>query len=94
MCVQEWVAYAQTKTARHKLAKFLKDHADLLDSGTPPDVASREASSGLQQASEASTSGWAAAREEAASQASRFGTPLLEPCKIPIPLLIKDLWPC
>jgi (p)ppGpp synthase/HD superfamily hydrolase len=27
---QEWIAYAQTKTARHKLAKFLKDHADLL----------------------------------------------------------------
>lgn len=28
--VKEWIAYAQTKTARHKLAKFLKDHADLL----------------------------------------------------------------
>ncbi|BDA49388.1 probable GTP diphosphokinase RSH1, chloroplastic [Coccomyxa sp. Obi] len=65
---QEWIAYAQTKTARHKLAKFLKDHADLLDSGTPPDMTSREASSGLQQASEASTSSWAAAKEEAESQ--------------------------
>lgn len=81
LCVlaQEWVAYAQTKTARHKLAKFLKDHADLLDSGTHPDMTSREASSGLQQASEASsTSNWAAAKEEAESQASRFHTCLLE----------------
>ena len=45
MCTaQEWIAYAQTKTARHKLAKFLKDHADLVDPESAPDVAFREAS--------------------------------------------------
>lgn len=75
---QEWIAYAQTKTARHKLAKFLKDHADLLDSGTPPDVTSREPSSGSPQVSEASTSSWAAAKEEAESQASCFDSCLLK----------------
>ena len=29
--VQEWSKYAQTKTARHKLSKFLKDHGHLLE---------------------------------------------------------------
>ena len=30
--MQEWCTYAQTKTARHKLTKFLKDHGHLLES--------------------------------------------------------------
>ena len=29
--LQEWSAFAQTKTARHKLNKFLKDHCHLLE---------------------------------------------------------------
>ena len=31
VALQEWTAYAQTKTARHKLTKFLKDHGHLLE---------------------------------------------------------------
>lgn len=57
---QEWIAYAQTKTARHKLAKFLKDHADLVDPALSPDVTCVEAS-GMQEAS-------APSRQEAESQ--------------------------
>ena len=38
--LQEWSAYAQTKTARHKLTKFLKDHGHLLESDQAQSVAS------------------------------------------------------
>ncbi len=46
--LQEWSAYAQTKTARHKLAKFLKDHGHLLE----PDQAQSAASLPSQTASQ------------------------------------------
>jgi (p)ppGpp synthase/HD superfamily hydrolase len=40
---QEWTAYARTKTARHKLAKFLKDHAELLcEDGAAADAPSQQ----------------------------------------------------
>ncbi len=45
--VQEWSAYAQTKTARHKLTKFLKDHGHLLE----PDSAQSDSSSASEAAS-------------------------------------------
>ena len=32
---QTWLKYAHTKTARHKLAKFLREHAHLLPVPTP-----------------------------------------------------------
>lgn len=38
--LQEWSAYAQTKTARHKLTKFLKDHGHLLESDQAQSAAS------------------------------------------------------
>ena len=38
--LQEWSAYAQTKTARHKLTKFLKDHGHLLESDQSQSAAS------------------------------------------------------
>ena len=38
--LQEWSAYAQTKTARHKLTKFLKDHGHLLESDKAQSAAS------------------------------------------------------
>ncbi|EIE19013.1 hypothetical protein COCSUDRAFT_31311 [Coccomyxa subellipsoidea C-169] len=60
---QEWIAYAQTRTARHKLAKFLKDHADLVDSSPPPDVAFREASGTMQQEATSSSRQAATGRE-------------------------------
>ncbi|CAL5224551.1 g7251 [Coccomyxa viridis] len=44
---QEWSAYAQTKTARHKLTKFLKDHGHLLE----PDSAQSDSSSASEAAS-------------------------------------------
>lgn len=65
--MQEWIAYAQTKTARHKLAKFLKDHADLLESDTPSAVALREASA-VRRPTEEALRKCAAPQEEAASQ--------------------------
>ncbi|KAK9835971.1 hypothetical protein WJX81_002744 [Elliptochloris bilobata] len=41
---QAWVKYAQTKTARHKLVKFLREHADLLPApATAPVQAPRAA---------------------------------------------------
>ncbi len=45
--MQEWTAYAQTKTARHKLAKFLKDNGHLLE----PDSAQSDSSSASEAAS-------------------------------------------
>lgn len=38
--LQEWSAYAQTKTARHKLNKFLKDHGHLLEANQAASAAS------------------------------------------------------
>ncbi len=61
--VQEWIAYAQTRTARHKLAKFLKDNADLVDPSSPPDVAFREASGTTQQEATSSSRQAATGRE-------------------------------
>ena len=45
--LQEWSAFAQTKTARHKLTKFLKDHGHLLE----PDSAQSDSSSAAEAAS-------------------------------------------
>ena len=45
--MQEWSAFAQTKTARHKLTKFLKDHGHLLE----PDNAQSDSSSASEAAS-------------------------------------------
>lgn len=45
--LQEWSVFAQTKTARHKLAKFLKDHGHLLE----PDSAQSDSSSAAAAAS-------------------------------------------
>jgi len=41
--VQEWTAYAQTKTARHKLNKFLKDHGHLLEEAVSAQLESSSA---------------------------------------------------
>ena len=34
--MQEWVQHVQTKTARHKLAKYLKEHSALLTGAWSP----------------------------------------------------------
>ena len=58
-CAQAWLKYAQTKTARHKLAKFLREHAHLLPvppplrappAQPPPAVERSRGASGPQEA--------------------------------------------
>lgn len=59
--LQEWAAYAQTKTARHKLTKFLKDHGHLLEE--QPIEAQPEESSSASEAASANGAGGASFKD-------------------------------
>ena len=74
--VQEWSAYAQTKTARHKLSKFLKDHAHLLEANQ---AASAPGSPSAEAASANGASSTAYREDQVCSSGSHLFNRLLGP---------------